>query len=119
MKVLVNCFEHYFQTANLPPSSLGKTKCTYMRNFGLEPYFRESLTRDVNQPPFYSYSFDESMNSVLQNCQMDVVIRYRDESNNVSQTRYLDSEFLNRPNAEELLSSICESLTKLRADKLL
>ena len=50
---------------------------------------------------------------------MDVVIRCWDESNNVTQTRYLDSMFLNQPYAEELLSSICESLTNLREDKLL
>ena len=54
------------------------------------------------------------MNSVLQNCQMDVVIRYWNQSNNVTQTRYLDFKSLNRPNAEELFSSICESLTYLR-----
>ena len=59
------------------------------------------------------------MNSVLQNCQMDVVICYWDESNNVTQIQYLDSKFLNQPNAEELLSSICESLTNLKEDKLL
>ena len=59
------------------------------------------------------------MNSLLQNCQMDVVISCWDEWNNVTQTWYLDSKFLNRPNAEELLSSICESLTNLGEDKLL
>ena len=93
-------------------------KCAYLINFGLEPYFHESLTRDINQSPFYSYSFEESMNSVLQNCQMVVVIHYWVGSNNVTQTQYLDSKFLNRPNTEELLSSICESLTNLREDKL-
>ena len=50
---------------------------------------------------------------------MDVVIHYWDESNNVTQIRYLDLKFLNRPNAEELLSSICEILTNLTKDKLL
>ena len=44
------------------------------------------------------------MNSVLQNCQMDVVIHYWDGSNNVCKTWYLDSKFLNQLNAEELLS---------------
>ena len=87
-------------------------------NFGLELYIRESLSRYINQSPFCSHSFAESMNSLLQNCQMDVVIRYCDESDNVTQTRYLDSKFLNRPNAEELLSSTCESLTNLREDRL-
>ena len=62
----------------------------------------------------YYYSFYERINSVLQNCQMDVVIRYWDKSNNVTQTWYLDSKFLNRPNAEESLSSVQESLTNLR-----
>ena len=50
---------------------------------------------------------------------MDVVIRYLDKSKNVTQTWCLDSKFLNRPNAEQLSSSICESLTNLREDKLL
>ena len=50
---------------------------------------------------------------------MDVVIRYLEKSNNVTQTWCLDSKFLNRPNAEQLSSSICESLTNLREDKLL
>ena len=40
-------------------------------------------------------------------------------SNNVNQTQYLDSKSLNRPNAEELFSNICESLTNLREDKVL
>ena len=66
-----------------------------MINFGLEPYFRESLTRDVNQSPVYCYSFDKSMNSVLQNCQMNLLICYWDESNDITQTQYLDSKFLN------------------------
>ena len=37
----------------------------------------------------------------------------------MTQTQYLDSKFLNWPNAKELLSSICESLINLREDKLL
>ena len=47
--------------------SLGKTKCAYMINLGLEPYFCEILARNINQSHFYSYSFNESINSVLQN----------------------------------------------------
>ena len=112
-------FSTFFPDSELAPKfSLGKTKCAYMINFGLEPYFRESLTRDISHSPCYSYSFNGSLNSVLQNCQMDVVIRYLDESNNVTQTWYLNLKFLNRSNAEELLSSICESLTNLIEDKL-
>ena len=99
--------------------SLGKTKCGYLINYGLKPYFREVLTKDINRSPFYSYSFDESMNPVLQNCQMDVVIRFWDEEKNCTQTRYLDSKFLNRPNANELLNNIYDSLSNLKEDRLL
>ena len=56
--------------------------------------------------PFYSFSFDKSMNSVMQQCQMDVVIRYWNETAGNVENRYYDSKFLSRPNAEEILSSI-------------
>ena len=56
--------------------TLGKTKCSYIINYGIAPYFKEILLKAINHSPYYSLSFDESMNSVLQNCRMDVGIRY-------------------------------------------
>ena len=52
--------------------TLGKTKCSYIINYGIAPYFKEILLKAINHSPYYSLSFDESM----QNCRMDVGIRY-------------------------------------------
>ena len=43
--------------------------------------------------PFYLCSFDESVNSVMQQCQVDVVIRYLNETAGNIETRYYDSKF--------------------------
>ena len=54
---------------------------------------------------FYSFSFDESMSSVMQQCQMDVVIRFWNETAGNLETRF-DSKFLSQPKAKELLSNL-------------
>ena len=83
--------------------TLGKAKCSYFINFGIAPFFKESLKKQINLSPFYSLSFDESMHAVTQSCQMDVAIRFSNQTNNMVETCYYDSQFLHRPNASELL----------------
>ena len=67
----------------------------------------------------YVLSFDESMNSVLQNEQTDVAIRFWNNSKKQAETRYLTSEFLHRPNAENLVNSLSYSLKHLDQQNLL
>ena len=55
---------------------LSKTKCSYLVNFGIAPQLREELVDGTKQSPFLSVSFNESLNEVLQNKQMDVIIRF-------------------------------------------
>ena len=52
----------------------GETKCSYFINYSLAPYIKEQLEEYISSSLFYVVSFDESMNSVLQNEQMDVAI---------------------------------------------
>ena len=56
--------------------SLSKTKCRYMILYGIAPCCRDTLKQEINSSPFFSTSFDESMNSVLHSCQMDIGIRF-------------------------------------------
>ena len=77
---------------------LGKTKCAYLMNYGIAPHFKSNLLKSINNSSFYSLSFDESLNNVLQSCQMDINIRYWNEAKNVVGTRYLDSKFVSRLN---------------------
>ena len=45
----------------------GKTKCSYFINYGLALYIKEQLEKDTISSSLYLVSFDESMNSILQN----------------------------------------------------
>ena len=38
-----------------------KTKCSYLMNDGAAPFFKHQLTKCINNSPFYSLSFGESM----------------------------------------------------------
>ena len=81
---------------------LGKTKCSYFINYGLAPYFKDTLLREINTSEFFSLSFDESLNKEIQSCQMDVGIRFWNDCTKPVETRYYDSQFLHQPNADQL-----------------
>ena len=61
----------------------------------------------------YVVPFDESMNSIVKNKQMDVSIRFWNNSKRQAETRYLRSEFLHRPNAENLANLLSSALKHL------
>ena len=70
--------------------SMGKTKSRYMIIYVLAPYFKKELLKKINFSLFYSVSFDESFNSELQKCQMDINVHYWDTKKNTAVTRYFD-----------------------------
>ena len=94
--------------------SVGKTKSTYMILYGLAPHFKSRLRKAFNSSIYYSLSFDESLNSVEQQCQKDVNVRFWNECRNIVESRYYDSKFLDRPNAENLFESIRDTFNGLR-----
>ena len=59
---------------------LSKTKCVYYVVFGIAPYLKEPLVKDIKSSPFYSLSFDEILNNKLQEEQMDISIWFWDDS---------------------------------------
>ena len=52
--------------------SLGKDKARYMIIYGVYPAFKQKLKSMINNSPWYSVSFHESLNKNQQKCQMDV-----------------------------------------------
>ena len=93
--------------------SLGKTKCRYMILYGIATYCKSELLKQINSSPFLSLSFDESLNSMLQKCQMDVNIRFWNIETNIVETQYFHSQYLERPNANNLFQSIKDSTSVL------
>ena len=82
--------------------SLGKIKSRYTILYGIAPELKKMLLHDVNYSSFFSISFDESLNSELQMCQMNTALRFWNEKKGQAETKY--SQFLTRPNAAYILT---------------
>ena len=52
--------------------SLGVDKCRYLVNFGIAPHFLEMLQKSVSNSSEYVLLFDESLNKVTQEKQLDM-----------------------------------------------
>lgn len=90
--------------------SFGKTKCMYLIKFGISPWVLESVTNAMSSSPFYSISFDDSHNSVLEMEQMDIQVRYWCPINSIAVTRYLGSQFQYSTTAEALVDELLKAL---------
>ena len=90
--------------------SLGKTKCRYYTVFGIAPYFKSLLVNSIKSAEYFVASYDESYNRVMDESQMDILIRYFDEESGKVNTRYYESKFLRRPNKDNLHSKLLEAL---------
>ena len=77
------------------------------------------LLGQINSSPQFSLSFVEILNTALQKCQMDVNVRFFNNTTNMVVTGYLDCNFLERPNADNLFSWIRESISGLSESKFL
>ena len=67
----------------------------------------------------FSLLFDENMNHILQNEQLDIHIRFWDDSKCMAVTRYFESHFLRRHNADNIVTKLQQSLQKLVAEKII
>ena len=74
-------------------------KLKYIVDFGLEPYFRETLKCETAVSEWYSISFDEIWNRVVQECEMEVLIRFWDNLSNTVEVRFWNSIFFGRSSA--------------------
>ena len=95
---------------------MARTKLSYMINFGLGPHFENILLEAINKSSWYSVSFDESYNDIINKSQMDIVVRYIFNNRVVSQ--YLTTKFLGHTTAEDLKESLLSALQNLNQSKL-
>lgn len=98
----------------------GKTKCAYFIQFGLANFFKEDLCSKVLKlGAVFVVCFDESLNKVLQEEQMDLHLRFWDSELNKVVTRYFNSVFLGHTKSGDLLAKFNEALSKLNMSNLL
>jgi len=99
--------------------SLGKTKCAYVTVYGLSPYFETLLIDQVKTLDHFVICFDEALNKIAQRGQMDMYIRFWDDSHDEVSTRFLTSVFLGHATADDLLLKFKEGLGDLAISKIL
>ena len=91
-----------------------QTKCSYLICFGLVPYFeKEVLGMVTNQESLCAVSFDESFNKIIQQEQIDLILRFWDEERKRTVGRCFGSQFLAHTQAVDLLSNFKSGLSKL------
>ena len=99
--------------------NVGSTKCSYMINFGLAPYFKSLLEESLKESRYYVCCFDESHNSSIKKGQMDFHVRFWENRTNTVSTRYYNSEFLQKAAAVDVHQKF-ESCSKgLDANKMI
>ncbi|XP_063226773.1 uncharacterized protein LOC134533264 [Bacillus rossius redtenbacheri] len=89
---------------------LGKSKVSYTIVHGLAPEFQKELHADISKSSHLVVGFDESLNKIAQKQQMDISVRYWNEDDSITCTRYLTSAFLGHSTAADLLSAFKNSL---------
>ena len=76
----INSFKVMFPDNKIAPSKmeLGKDKPKYIVNYGTTPFFAEGLKKQVSESEWIAVCYDESLNKVVQESEMDLVLRFCD-----------------------------------------
>lgn len=98
---------------------LQKTKISYIIVHGLGHYFENQLRTRLKKCKHVVIGFDESLNKIAQKQQMDVNVRFWDDSEDKVVARYLTSQFLEHATAEHLLQSLKTALGEIEHKKVL
>ena len=88
-------------------------------NHDLYPYFREVLDRHVDKLPFIIIMFDESLNEIFQQNEMDVFVCFWDIDRHKVCSWFYDSRFLGHTTHLDVLSSLEDSVKKIDATRMI
>lgn len=96
--------------------SCGQKKSSYNACFGLAPNFAKLLKEKVNED-WFVLLFDESLNFITKNKQLDVLVRFWDGDKFM--TQYWISQFAGHTTADDLLEHISKLTKALYLPKLI
>ena len=94
----------------------GENKTNYLATFGLAPYFKSLISKNVENADEYVLLYDESLNKSLKQNQMDVHVRYW-HLDQVS-TVYFQSEFFGHSRADDIFDKLLPIILDFDKTKL-
>ena len=88
MSATFNCVDMFSINSSFAKNfKYGATNCSNLKCFGLFTYFHDQLVDRFRDAPCYSVSFDECMDKISQNEQMDFIVRYWDSDTGQDRVR--------------------------------
>lgn len=116
----IKVMEKMFPDSNIAKKlKLSKSKASYNITYGLRNFFEQELIDLISLSDEVVVGFDESLNSVSNKQQMDIVIRFWNDKLNEVSTRYLTSAFLGKTKAVDLLTAFEVSIPKSIFNKII
>ena len=102
-ETVLELFKRMFKTDLVVQKfKMKKDKARYCIIYGIFPSLQATVIKNIHKARWYCVYFDESFNHDKQMCQMDIIIWYMNEIRHIVRTIYLTSQFLLRPNAENI-----------------
>jgi len=101
-------------SATVAQFTCGERKCAYVACFGIVPYFKQQLVKDIKQLDGCVLMFAESANKATQTKQMDIHLRFW--KNQQVESRYLTSHFLGHSAATDMLGKITSCFAENEID---
>ena len=98
--------------------SLGADKLRYVMVHGITPYCYEMLKKEVDASDFYTVMFDESLNSVTQSSQMDILVRFWDNTTNTAKIRFWKTTYLGHATHKDLHDGFTKATADLDISKV-
>ena len=81
--------------------SMAKTKLSFMMNFGIATHFTTLQLERLVKSKVYTIHFDETLNEVVQKCQMDSSLRFWDKTASEAAMQYFDPKFVGHASAQD------------------
>ena len=104
-------FRQMFPGAVSQDFTCSSMKGDYVIRFGLGPYFKDALIKDViGSNHGYTLHYDETTNDQVKK-QLDIVIRYWSNERNRIVVRYFDSLFFGHAQADTVVQELLKTLT--------
>ena len=97
----------------------GKTNCSYILCHRIAPFVKETLLNELKEVPYYTTLFDETYNKISKKGQMDLNVRFWDDTDNKVKSSYWNSEFLGKASADDVFSIFNDRLSSLDRSKIL
>lgn len=116
---LQKIFSAMFTDNNIAKSNTaGADKIRYVVNFGIGPVFKSILIDSARKAEVYLVLFHKSLNEQTRNCEMDFLVRYFGDIENMVKVRYLTSNFKGHSTHTDLYWEFSSALNEFEGNKV-